>query len=106
MTPASLPLPAVEPSTQSAGDMDAQSFLHFGHQVVEWMARYREQKDHFPVLAQTVPGTLRRALPAQPPQQPDSMESILADVDHLVLPGLKMKVHLVGATAHWWRRPG
>ncbi len=68
--------------------MDTQSFLHFGHQVVEWMARYREQKDRFPVLAQTVPGTLRRVLPTQAPRQPDSMESILADVDRLILPGI------------------
>ena len=63
MTTASLPLPTVKPSTQAAGDMDAQSFLHFGHQVVEWMASYREQRDRFPVLAQTVPGTLHRACP-------------------------------------------
>ena len=73
MTTASLPLPTVKPSTQAAGDMDAQSFLHFGHQVVEWMASYREQRDRFPVLAQTVPGTLHRALPTQAPQQPSSV---------------------------------
>ena len=88
MTTASLPLPTVKPSTQAAGDMDPQSFLHFGHQVVEWMASYREQRDRFPVLAQTVPGTLHRALPTQAPQQPSSMESILADVDHLIMPGI------------------
>src|SRR5260370_21158846 len=88
MTTAPLPLPTVKPSRQPAGDMDAKSFLHFGHQVVEWMARYREQKDRFPVLAQTVPGTLHRALPTQPPQEPSSMESILADVDHLIMPGI------------------
>ena len=73
MTTASLPLPTVKPSTQAAGDMDPQSFLHFGHQVVEWMASYREQRDRFPVLAQTVPGTLHRALPTQAPQQPSSV---------------------------------
>ena len=73
MTTASLPLPTVKPPTQPAGDMDAESFLHFGHQVVEWMASYREQRDRFPVLAQTVPGTLHRALPTQAPQQPSSV---------------------------------
>src|SRR5947208_1179036 len=37
------------------------------------MASYREQRDRFPVLAQTVPGTLHRALPTQAPQQPSSI---------------------------------
>ncbi len=72
----------------ATGDMDAESFRLYGHQVVDWIADYLEQVGSYPVLARTQPGAIRQALPAEAPQQPQSMQAILADFEHLLLPGI------------------
>src|SRR5947199_6506046 len=72
----------------ATGDMDPEAFRRYGHQVVDWMADYLAEVGKYPVLAQTAPGDIRRSLPGQPPTQPEAMESILADFDRLLLPGI------------------
>ncbi|WP_322481059.1 pyridoxal phosphate-dependent decarboxylase family protein [Thermogemmatispora sp.] len=73
---------------QAIGDMDPDSFRLYAHQVVDWIADYLEHVGDYPVLARTQPGDIRRALPAQPPQQPESMQAILADFERILLPGI------------------
>ncbi len=77
---------AQQPS--ATGDMNPESFRHYGHQVVDWIADYLGDVGKYPVLSQNSPGAIRSALPAHPPAQPEAMEAILADVDHIVLPGI------------------
>jgi len=77
---------AQQPS--STGDMDPEDFRYYGHQVVDWIADYLQNVASYPVLAQTAPGDIRHALPAQPPAAPEAMEAILADFDCLLLPGI------------------
>src|SRR5437660_931453 len=72
----------------ATGDMDSEAFRRYGHEVVDWMADYLADVGKYPVLAQTAPGDIRRSLPGQPPTQPEAMESILADFDRLLLPGI------------------
>ena len=72
----------------ATGDMDSEAFRRYGHEVVDWMADYLAEVGKYPVLAQTAPGDIRRSLPGQPPTQPEAMESILADFDRLLLPGI------------------
>src|SRR5712692_10146401 len=78
--------PAQQPGV--TGDMDPEAFRMYGHQVVDWIADYLANSDAYPVLAQTSPGDIRRSLPAHPPVQPESMETILADFDRLLMPGI------------------
>src|SRR6266566_3173477 len=78
--------PAQQPG--STGDMDPEAFRHYGHQVIDWMADYLQHASTYPVLAQTAPGAIRRALPGQPPAHPEALEVILADFDHLLMPGI------------------
>lgn len=73
---------------QAAGDMDTESFRHYGHQVVDWIAEYLTEVGKYPVLSQNTPGEIRRALPSQPPAEPETMEAILADFNHILLPGI------------------
>ena len=77
---------AQQPS--ATGDMDPEAFRLYGHQVVDWIADYLTHVGEYPVLAQTTPGDIRRALPAKPPVQPESMESILADFERVIMPGI------------------
>src|SRR2546422_6073603 len=72
----------------STGDMPAEEFRRFGHQIIDWIADYFERIEELPVLAQIEPGELRAQLPETPPQTGESMEAILADVDRLIVPAL------------------
>ena len=57
-------------------------------QAAEWIARYLEDVDRLPVLAQVKPGEVATALPEHPPAQGEPLEAILADVDRVIVPGL------------------
>ncbi len=51
-----------------------------------WIARYFETIEQFPVLPGVRPGDLARALPADAPASGEPFERILADLDRLILP--------------------
>ncbi len=72
----------------ATGDMDSEAFRLYGHQVVDWIADYLTHVGEYPVLARTAPGDIRHALPDKPPVQPESMETILADFESVLLPGI------------------
>src|SRR5947209_1398451 len=72
----------------STGDMDPEEFRAYAHQVVDWIADYLTNVESYPVFAQIAPGDIRRALPAHPPTEPESMESILADFERVIMPGI------------------
>ncbi len=72
----------------ATGDMDPESFRMYGHQVVDWIADYLGHAGEYPVLSQSAPGDLRHALPDKPPVQPEPMETILADFERIIIPGI------------------
>src|SRR6266705_3412313 len=72
----------------STGDMHPEEFRTYAHQVVDWIADYLTNVESYPVFAQTAPGDIRRALPAHPPAEPESMESILVDFERVIMPGI------------------
>ena len=72
----------------SIADMEPEAFRAYGHQVVDWIADYLTNAEAYPVLAQTAPGDIRRALPAQAPAQPQAMSSILEDFERIIMPGI------------------
>src|SRR5436305_7674336 len=72
----------------SLGDMPADEFRQYGHEIIDWIANYFEHIEDLPVLAQIEPGDLKDQLPAVAPEQGESMESILADIDRLIVPAL------------------
>jgi aromatic-L-amino-acid decarboxylase len=70
------------------GDMSAEEFRRFGHEVIDWIGDYLESAGERPVLSQVRPGELTAQLPASPPAAGEAMETILADVDRLITPAL------------------
>lgn len=68
--------------------MDIEEFRRFGHELIDWIADYREQacRGELPVMRNVAPGTLRRALPAAPPLEPERFEAVLSDLDKVILP--------------------
>ncbi len=77
-----------EPKPAAAADMPDQEFRRALQQFSEWVARYRERVPELPVLAQVRPGDIRRALPSEPPAQPEPVEQWLKDLDEIILPGI------------------
>jgi len=70
------------------GDLDPGAFRSEAHRLVDWISRYLEGAERYPVLSRVRPGEIRDALPASPPAGPEPLEAILADVDRIVVPGL------------------
>jgi aromatic-L-amino-acid/L-tryptophan decarboxylase len=70
------------------GDMSAEEFRRFGHQVIDWVADYLAHPERYPVLAQVEPGRLRSALPPAAPEGGEPMGDILADVERQIVPAL------------------
>jgi aromatic-L-amino-acid decarboxylase len=73
---------------EAVGDMEAEAFRRYGHQVVDWIAEYMTHAGNYPVLSQVEPGATRRALPAQPPTEPEPMEEVLSDFNRVIMPGI------------------
>jgi aromatic-L-amino-acid decarboxylase len=70
------------------GDMPADEFEEYGRRAVAWIADYLAHSNQYPVLARVAPGEIKRALPATPPAQGESMEAILSDFERTVVPGI------------------
>jgi aromatic-L-amino-acid decarboxylase len=77
------------------GDMPPDEFRRHGHALVEWIARYFETIERQRVLSGARPGKLRGSLPGEAPEAPEPFESVLEDLDRLILP----------AATHW-NHPG
>jgi aromatic-L-amino-acid decarboxylase len=77
------------------GDMSAEQFRAAAHATVDLLADYLEHVEDFAILPPIEPGTLRDQLPADPPEGPEPIGSILADVPRLVEPN-----------ATHWQHPG
>jgi aromatic-L-amino-acid decarboxylase len=73
------------------GDMPAEEFRQYGHQLVDWVADFLARINDVPAFPDVQPGDIRRKLPAAPPARGEAMEDILADIDRVVMPGM----------AHW-----
>ena len=69
-------------------DLSPDEFRRLGHQAVEWIATYLSDPNKYPVLSRNFPGELIDALPASGPEQPESMDAVLADFEKLIIPAI------------------
>ncbi|XVF72099.1 hypothetical protein PTKIN_Ptkin12aG0094000 [Pterospermum kingtungense] len=68
--------------------MDAEQLREYGHKMVNFIADYYKTIENFPVLSQVQPGYLRDLLPDSAPNQPDSFQHVLDDIQAKILPGV------------------
>jgi aromatic-L-amino-acid decarboxylase len=68
--------------------MDTHDFRRLGHELIDWVADYREHVAEFPVMSRVQPGEVAARLPAEPPRQAEGLATISADLDSIVLPGI------------------
>ena len=69
-------------------DMDTNEFRRLGHEMVEWIAAYRERMPELPVMSPVGPGAVKAQLPLAPPEQGEGLSGVLGDLDRIVLPGI------------------
>ncbi len=69
--------------------MDIGEFRRLGHEIVDWIADYRERtaRGERPVMARVAPGAIRASLPPAPPLDPEPLDAALADMTERILPG-------------------
>lgn len=68
--------------------MSGNGFLDDAARAARWIASYRESMANLPVLPRVQPGDVAAGLPVEPPEKPESLESVLADLDDVIVPGL------------------
>ena len=70
------------------GHMTPEEFRRQGHAAIDWIADYWDSLDGLPVRSPARPGDVRRALPVAAPEDGESFDAVLADLDEIVVPGL------------------
>lgn len=82
-------------SPADTGDLPIDDFRREAHRVVDWMADYLATNSSLPVVPRIRPGDVSVQLPSSAPERPESVETILADFERIIVPG----------TTHW-NHPG
>ncbi len=68
--------------------MDSDEFRKQGHEIVEWIARYFETIEKYPVKSGVKPGSVKAQLPDKPPVEGESFDKFLKDFDDIIIPGI------------------
>ena len=68
--------------------MKPDDFRKHAHELVEWMAKYMESVEEYPVKSQAVPGEIFSKIPDKPPMKPESFDSVMNDLDNIIMPGI------------------
>ena len=69
--------------------MTPEEFRRAGHELIDWIADYRNRMNagDARVMPDVAPGWVRGQLPASPPARGEPFESMMRDVERIVLPG-------------------
>lgn len=63
-------------------------FTNTGHSLIEWLSDYFNNVEKYPVKPDMLPGDIEVQLPKSPSQQSEGMETILADFNNIIFPGI------------------
>jgi len=70
------------------GDTPREEFRKQLHELADWVADFRENIESLRVAPGEKPGAIRAQLPAQAPEEGESFEKILNDVNRVIVPGM------------------
>ncbi len=68
--------------------MASAEFRRHGHALVDWIARYLDEVERYPVVSRLKPGEVRSELPEHPPARGEPFEAMLRDFERVILPGV------------------
>src|SRR5215207_1481269 len=72
----------------SLGDLPPDALRSYLHRMADWVADYRETIEQRTIAPPVRPGDVAARLGAAPPQGPEPLDRILADLDAVVMPGV------------------
>src|SRR5438270_1038213 len=73
---------------QAIGDTPPEEFRKQLHELADWIADFREHIEQMRVAPNDKPGAIRAQLPKRGPDEDESFERILGDIDGIILPGM------------------
>jgi aromatic-L-amino-acid/L-tryptophan decarboxylase len=73
---------------QSLGDTSPEEFRRQLHELADWIADFRQNLGSLRVAPNDKPGAILAALPTDPPEEGESFEKILGDIDRVIVPGM------------------
>lgn len=73
--------------------MHPEEFRRIGHELIDWIADYRERVPTLPVWSRAEPGAVRAQLPAEAPEAPESFAAVREDLERIIGPGLSHWQH-------------
>ena len=73
---------------QPLGDTPPEEFRKQLHELADWIADFRQNLGSLRVAPNDKPGAIIDALPAHPPEESESFEKILGDIDRVIVPGM------------------
>lgn len=68
--------------------MDSEAFRRRGRDMIDYICTYLEEIGERRVTPSVEPGYLRRLIPDDPPEQPETWEEIMRDVETKIMPGV------------------
>jgi len=68
--------------------LSPSQFREEGKKIIDWIADYYEHIEKYPVLSQVKPGEIMDKLPENPPQKGESVETMMRDLDEIIMPGI------------------
>jgi aromatic-L-amino-acid decarboxylase len=68
--------------------MDSEEFRKWSRRAADWGADYRGTLSERPVRAMTRPGEIAARIAASAPEEPESMDTIFADFERDIVPGM------------------
>jgi aromatic-L-amino-acid decarboxylase len=73
--------------------MTPEEFRQAGHALIDWIADYRTDLEQRPVRARVVPGEVRSGFSPEPPAEPQTAASLLAELEQKIVPGITQVQH-------------
>lgn len=73
--------------------MTPEEFRHAGHVLIDWIADYRQSIQDRPVRTVVEPGDTKSKFDSAPPKEKASIESLIAQLDELVVPAITQVQH-------------
>ncbi|WP_421877752.1 pyridoxal phosphate-dependent decarboxylase family protein [Marinoscillum sp.] len=68
--------------------MNAEEFRKRAHEAVDWVADYLENIEQYPVKSQVKPKDVYHQIPDSPPENGESFDLLMSDLDDKIMPGI------------------
>jgi aromatic-L-amino-acid decarboxylase len=73
--------------------MDSETFRKLGHELVDWIADYRDRIETLPVMSRVRPGEIRARFATTPPAEGGRLREAIDALDTVILPGITHWTH-------------